>query len=348
MKRRVLVIVFFALVQSSTVWSQQDPVLPDAPSAVVAKDKSESSSTISANIDEDSPPPSTRGFRGLVTTFVQDQKQIWTSPARLQVSDGAWLAPLGGIAAGLFATDASYSASLSQNPSTISHYKTLSNAGIAGLAGASAGMYLLSFPTHSDHWRETGFLSGEAVLNSLVVIEAMKYSLGRQRPYQDQGNGDFFRGGTSFPSEHAAAAWAIAGVIAHEYSGFVPKLAAYSIASLVDYSRLRSRQHFPSDVFIGSVLGYLVAQSVYSRRHDPEIIGDNWEPPREFVSSERLRDAAFMGSPYVPLDSWVYPAITRLAGLGYVRSAFLGINAGRAWLSYEPICWPGCGARCRW
>ncbi|MGB8065989.1 MAG: capsule assembly Wzi family protein [Candidatus Sulfotelmatobacter sp.] len=31
-----------------------------------------------------------------------------------------------------------------------------------------------------------------------------------------------------------------------------------------------------------------------------------------------------MGSPYVPLDSWIYPAFERLIALGYVRSAILG------------------------
>src|SRR4029077_14111909 len=126
--------------------------------------------------------------------------------------------------AGLFATDSSYGASLSQNASTIRNYNNLSNSGIAGLAGAGAGMYLHIFPAHNDHWRESGFLSGEAAINSFVVVEAMKYSLGRQRPSQDHGNGDFFQGGTSFPSEHAAAAWSIAGIIAHEYPGIFPKV----------------------------------------------------------------------------------------------------------------------------
>jgi membrane-associated phospholipid phosphatase len=264
--------------------------------------------------------------------FGQDQRMIWTSPAHIHVSDGAWLVPLGGIAAGLFATDSSYSASLSQNTSTISHYKTVSNAGIAGLAGAGAGMYLFSFPLHNDHWRETGFLSGEAALNSLIVVEAMKYSLGRQRPYQDHGNGDFFQKGTSFPSEHAAAAWSIAAIMAHEYPGFLPKLFAYGTASLVDFSRVHARQHFPSDVLIGSVLGYLIAQSVYSRRHEPEVGGGAWEPPREFVADKSNRDPGFMGSPYVPLDSWVYATIERLFALGYVHSAYLDM---RPWTRLE-------------
>jgi hypothetical protein len=33
-----------------------------------------------------------------------------------------------------------------------------------------------------------------------------------------------------------------------------------------------------------------------------------------------------MGSPYVALDSWVYPAIERLAALGYVQTAFIGLK----------------------
>ena len=32
------------------------------------------------------------------------------------------------------------------------------------------------------------------------------------------------------------------------------------------------------------------------------------------------------GSPYIPVDSWVYPAMMRLHGLGYVESAYLGMR----------------------
>ncbi len=39
-------------------------------------------------------------------------------------------------------------------------------------------MYLMSFPTHNEHWRETGFLAGEAAIDSLIPVEIMKYSLG--------------------------------------------------------------------------------------------------------------------------------------------------------------------------
>jgi hypothetical protein len=37
-----------------------------------------------------------------------------------------------------------------------------------------------------------------------------------------------------------------------------------------------------------------------------------------------IRD--WMGSPYIPMDSWMYPALLRLYGLGYVDSAFLALR----------------------
>lgn len=272
------------------------------------------------------------GFYGHIADFVEDQKQIWTSPSRVRLSDANWLVPLGGVTAGLLVTDHEYSASLNQNPTTLKHYKTVSDIAIAGLIGGGAGLYLLSYPKHNEKWRETGFLAGEAALNSLLTVEAFKYSLGRERPYQDGGRGAFFHGGTSFPSEHAAAAWSIAGVVAHEYPGTFPKLFAYGMASLVSFSRVRAQQHFPSDVLVGSVLGYLISQNVYRRRHDAEIGGTEWESPHEFVRSDKVRTPSFMGSPYVPLDSWIYPALERLGALGYVKTANVGI---RPWTRLE-------------
>ncbi|HWN75876.1 MAG TPA: phosphatase PAP2 family protein, partial [Candidatus Udaeobacter sp.] len=180
-------------------------------------------------------------FRGLGERFLLDQKEIWISPAKLRFTDLGWIVPYGGVASTLFLTDKDASAHISHVPSTVSHYDTISNAGIAAMLGGAAGMWMLSYPKHNEHWRETGFLAGEAVINSLVVTEAMKYSLGRQRPNEGNGSGPFFNGGVSFPSEHASAAWAAAGVIAHEYPGPLTKIAVYALAGLVDYSRVRAR-----------------------------------------------------------------------------------------------------------
>jgi hypothetical protein len=275
---------------------------------------------------------SQHSLRELGKDFLLDQKQIWTSPARVRFSDTQWLVPLSGITAGLLVTDRDFSTHLSHNPNTISRYNNLSNASVGALIGGAGGMWLLGHATHNDHWRETGFLAGEAALNSLVVVEALKYPLGRDRPFQGNGSGDFFHGGTSFPSEHAAAAWSVAGVIAHEYPGLLTKVFVYGLAATVDFSRIRGQQHFPSDVLVGTVIGNLVAQNIYSRHHDAGRGGDNWRSISEIVRGDGSSSPANQGSPYVALDSWVYPALDRLIGMGYINSAFMGM---RPWTRSE-------------
>jgi hypothetical protein len=258
---------------------------------------------------------------------------LWTSPKNLRFSDTTWLVPISGLAAGLFVTDADVNRHMSQDPKTISNYRSISNIGLAGLAGGAGALWALSYKNHDSHWRETGFLAGEAALNSLVMTEVAKYSFGRQRPLQGTGAGDFFQGGTSFPSEHAAAAWSIAEVIAHEYPGPLTKILAYGVAGLVSYSRVRAQQHFSSDVLIGALIGELSAYTVYKRHHDPELGGEEWES----WSSKARRmftdpSPGYRGSPYVPLDSWIYPALERLAGMGLVDSGFAAM---RPWTRRE-------------
>src|SRR3989442_2334977 len=294
----------------------------------------ESSSLAGAAPGANAVQKSAEGKRmGLIGRFAGDQRGAWASPGHVRFSDMDWLVPLGGVAAGLFVADRQFSKHLSQSPTTLSHYKTLSNAGAAALIGAGAGMWLLSYPKHNEHWRETGFLAGEAALNRLVAVDSLKYSLRRERPFQGGGGAHFFQsGGTSFPSEHAAAAWSVAGVIAHEYPGPLTKFLAYGLASAVSYSRVRSRQHFPSDALIGSVLGDLVAQQIYRRHHDPELSGGEWRSIGEIVRGGGERNPANQGSPYVPLDSWVYPALDRLIALGVIDSGFSGM---RPWTRSE-------------
>jgi len=181
-----------------------------------------------------SPESSQPGFKGLGKRFFEDQKQIWTSPAKVRFSDAQWLVPLAGFTTLLLQTDATYSRQLSHNPSTLSHYNDLSTASVGALVSGAGAMWVLSHATHNEHWRETGFLAGEAALNSLADVEAMKYALGRERPTQGIGNGPFLQDGASFPSEHSALAWSVAGVIAHEYPSTLTKIVVYSLASLVD------------------------------------------------------------------------------------------------------------------
>src|SRR6266702_2285737 len=299
-----------------------------------ASEKQTPSSKTDVPTDANAVTKTSRGTQlGLVGRFVRDQREIWTSPARIRFSDTEWLVPLSGITAGLFVTDRDFSKHLSQSPTTISHYKRLSNAGVAALVGGAGGMWVLGHVKHNEHWSETGFLAGEAAVNSWVAVEGLKYSLRRERPYQGDGSGSFFQsGGTSFPSGHAATAWSIAGVVAHEYPGPLTKAMAYGLASLVSFFRVRVHQHFPSDVLVGNVIGNLVAQNIYSRHHDSELGGGEWRSISQVFRGDGTYSPANQGSPYVPLDSWVYPALDRLIGMGMIDSGFIGV---RPWTRSE-------------
>ena len=255
-----------------------------------------------------------------------------TSPARLRFVDADWLVPAAGLFTGMLTTDRQYSGHLSTDPATMNHRTTLSNAGLAALAGGAGAMWLFSYPTHREHWRETGYLSAEAAISSFLDVEALKYTMRRQRPFQGDGSGPFFSGGTSFPSEHAAIAWSVAGVVAHEYPGVLPKVLAYGLAAFVDTYRVRGRQHFNSDVFVGGLMGQMISQDIYTRRHDPELGGGEWQSFSALARAWESSGPQNLGTPYVPLDSWIYPALDRLAGLGYIDSAF---SSMRPWTRRE-------------
>src|SRR5260370_33510775 len=61
-----------------------------------------------------------QGMRmGLVGTFVGDQREIWTSPARLRLSDTEWLFPLSGITARRLVTARDFIPQLARTADTL-------------------------------------------------------------------------------------------------------------------------------------------------------------------------------------------------------------------------------------
>jgi hypothetical protein len=350
----VLTIYFFAAIDVATTTCRAQ-ALPQQSSSVSAhalpaapgpKHKSHRTSTrrkrasathrdVSSNaVDPDFDFAAPRNVVGLhlLRNIAEDQKSIWTSPAHLHLADADWLVPLGTATGLLLATDSEVSKHLGGSPSRINRSDNISNAGIGALIGTGAGLYLWGRVTHEEHKRETGLLAGEAAIDSLAVTFVTKYAFGRDRPLQDNYRGQFWQGGVSFPSGHATAAWSIAGVIAHEYPGPLTSTLAYGLASLVSSSRVTAKQHFPSDVLIGGAIGWLVAQEVYRHHHDPELGGGSWptyDQVHKFVVGQ---SPGSVGSPYVELDSWIYPAIERLAAMGYIHSDYLGT---RPWTRLE-------------
>jgi membrane-associated phospholipid phosphatase len=329
----------FFLATAAVALGQSIP--PPEPVAVNPKPVSQKPATTAQPDDPagapDSPeapqPNDTRNTPlNLPRAFLHDQIGMWTSPFRARFTDATWLVPLGGFAAGLLVTDSVTSKHLSNDPNTLLRYRHISDYGLYSMAGGAGGLYVLGLMTHNDHQRETGFLSGEAAIDAWAAVEAIKYATGRERPYNGNGTGPFWSGGSSFPSEHAAAAFSIAGIVAHEYPSPFMKFFSYGLATLVAASRVNAKQHFPSDVLVGSAIGYLTSEYVYRHHHDPELPGGNWEMAALRPDRPSHWQARDMGSPYVPLDSWIYPALERLSAMGYIGS---GIAAMRPWTRME-------------
>ncbi|HEX9120778.1 MAG TPA: capsule assembly Wzi family protein, partial [Terriglobales bacterium] len=268
----------------------------------------------------------------LIRDVTQDQKYFWTSPLRLRLNDVQWIAPLLAGSAITVASDTAIEAHLPTSTSLQTRSKSYSTYGAAAFAAAAGGAFLLGTATHNDHMRETGLLSGEAALDSFGLTYAIKSITNRDRPYQGNGRGNFFSNGDSFPSEHAAAAWSIATVIAHEYPGPLTTLFAYGGAASVSAARVLARQHFTSDALIGSAIGYFVGRQLYKAHHEREDMTRYGTFQR--APADRPPSPDNMGSAFVPLDSWVYDAFDRLAALGYVHTAFAGL---KPWTRMECI-----------
>jgi len=289
-----------------------------------ARDK-ESSSVTDASAKREQNENSL-GLR-LIENIEKDQIAMWTSPLRLQLSDTEWLVPSGLVTGGLLATDTEFSKHLSNSPSRLKYSANFSNYGLYSMAGLAGGFYLWGRMTHDEHKRETGILAGEAAADSFAATTALEYAFGRQGPLTNDYRGNFFQGGSSMPSDHAAIAWSIASVVAHEYPGPLTSVLAYGMASAVSMSRLTAKQHFPSDVLIGSAIGWFVGQHVYRAHHDAGLDGATWETHAESSDyDENHRERQSMGSTFVPLDSWVYPVLEKLAALGYVTTSMAGMQ----------------------
>lgn len=280
--------------------------------------------------------PSLAAMRGdardLLGGFWQDQGSLWTSPLRVKLSDAKWLVPVAGITAGLVVTDRTTSHEMTRwQQQSLSN--NLSNAGLSMLGLTAGSLYFLGRRNGDDREREAGLLATQSALDALSVEEIVRYAFRRDYPYQDSGRGQFLRpGGASFPSSHAAVSFSIATVIAQEYPNPWAQLLAYGVATGVSLSRVSAQQHFPADVFVGGALGYLIGRNVYRKHHQPAV-----ETYGTFEHISEKLPAASRSSTYIELDSWIYPAIERLAAEGKVNLQFQGLRPWTRMAVYQML-----------
>lgn len=267
------------------------------------------------------------------TGVVHDQVGIWTSPARIQYKDLAWLLPLAAVTGITIATDHQTVQQLPMSASFAKRSTQLSNAGVGALAGAGAILFFDGHIVKNEHASETGRLAAEAAVDGIIFNVVTQEITQRNRPFASKNPGDFFQsGGRAFPSDHAVASWAIASVIAHEYPGTLTQILSYGTALGVTATRVLGHDHSPSDVIVGSAAGFLIGDFVYRHHHNSELAGtetiDTTTSPENGTATKiaMVRTPGSVGSAYVALDSPIYAEIERLASLGYIHSEFLGLR----------------------
>jgi membrane-associated phospholipid phosphatase len=265
-KRLLLVAVFFIAVASGEQASAQDYVnLPDDPgqSAKPAID-----TTMGV-------PQREATWRSLPGDFLHDQKDLWTFP--LQIAKGRHLVPtlivVGGTAGLIFADPHAM-------PYFRTHQKNLDDVNdvfdplitASEVIALPAGLLAAGYIRHDDREVNTALLAAEAYGDSAVINLAIKAVTRRERPSDVPVNGNysdtFFHGGQSpfkgsFPSGHATAVWSVATVVAERYrhrgKPWIPVL-SYTLAVAISASRITEAAHFPSDVWLGSALGFTIAK----------------------------------------------------------------------------------------
>jgi membrane-associated phospholipid phosphatase len=330
--KSAFILLFFAL--TSAAWGQSLIGAEAVSSAPAPTATPTPSPTPAVQANDESQYASANPVKFL-RNLSRDQKDIWTSPFKVHIQDLNWLVPMAGLTAGLLNADAELASRVNPTNTFSKHGSTISNVGLGLAIGGSGGLYLLG-KIHADpHQQETGILGVEAVTDSLIVTEAFKLVTQRARPTDGNKTGDFYNSSSitnsSFPSAHAMLTWSAASVLAHEYPGPLTQIFAYGLAATVSAARVAAQQHFPSDVLVGSVAGWLIGRQVYKTHHDPDLPGAGFGT---FIHERGTESAptSSHASPYVPIDSWVYAAFDRLAGLGITNSAIVGL---RPWTRKE-------------
>ena len=237
-----------------------------------------------------SPSPSLE--KDFFKNILRDQKAIWTSPAHLHGHDAPWLFMLGMTAGGFIATDRATGDDMATHTGQLDASRIISHAGsIYGVSAAAGSFYLIGRATHNQRARETGILATEAIIDSGIVVTALKEITQRARPLTGKDRSKFFAGGRSFPSGHSLEAWSVATVVANEYHDrLAVQIAAYGIAGAVSVSRFTGLRHYLSDVLVGSAMGYGIGRYVYHAHHrrDAKSPGGDDEEGETFSRSKRL------------------------------------------------------------
>ena len=136
---------------------------------------------------------------------------------------------------------------------------------------AAAGALLIYFSglASNNTWlRNTGLMLTETIVVVGIIQVPSRILSGRARPYTGSGNTSFnFLKGieqdkASFISGHAAVAFGISNILAHQIDHPAATVGLFGLAALTPLSRLYADRHWFSDILIGTALGIFTSNTI--------------------------------------------------------------------------------------
>jgi membrane-associated phospholipid phosphatase len=165
---------------------------------------------------------------------------------------------------------------------------------VPGSVIIGTSMYVVGRLADIEPLADLGLHGEEAIAVATVLNTAIKWTVGRARPYAVNDTNPFdyqflrgLRRGrdfSSFPSGHAMAAFAAAAAVSNETSRWWPNArwfvgtAMYTGATAVALSRLYNNQHWASDVIMAAGIGTFAGNKVvrFNHRTHPNNSIDRW------------------------------------------------------------------------
>jgi membrane-associated phospholipid phosphatase len=140
------------------------------------------------------------------------------------------------------------------------------------------GFAIHSLVTDDMGTRKIGYEIGQASIYAGVVTQLLKISIGRARPYVNEGSRSFHPFSSfsfkqdyqSLPGGHNTVAFVLSTVLSRNAKPVWLKGIAYLPAVLTFVSRVYQDKHWTSDDFLGAAVGYFIATWVVDHHEQEE------------------------------------------------------------------------------
>jgi len=144
-------------------------------------------------------------------------------------------------------------------------FKFISAAAFPVAYGIPLMMLMTAYRTRKKGLQRKGWYLATSMLMSAIIVNILKYSFQRPRPFISYPFIEKLSAGgsPSFPSGHTSDAMAMAMALCLMYPKWYVIVPSFLWAGLVGYSRMDLGVHYPTDVLVGIIVGVGSSLLVY-------------------------------------------------------------------------------------